>query len=222
MRATMADDFTDYPGGLLDYLPEIYGEDPFLGQYLAAFEKVLLRNPDKGGEPGLEQKIEGIARYFDPMETPTEFLPWLSGWVALSLWADFSPDRQREFIRKAVRLYHRRGTKKGLEELVSVYALSASISETATPFRIESPSGSRLGDDTRLEGGAPFVFRVLVNLGTTDPAQLKKQSDVVKAILKMEKPSHTEFVLEVETPTLQIGVHSQVQVDTLLGEPTTD
>jgi hypothetical protein len=45
---------------------------------------------------------------------------------------------------------------------------------------------------------------------------------VVTAILSMEKPSHTEFVLEVETPTLQIGDHSQVEVDTLLGEPTTD
>jgi hypothetical protein len=73
-----------------------------------------------------------------------------------------------------------------------------------------------------LEGGAPFVFRVLINLSTTDPAVLKKQRGVVTAILDMEKPAHTQFVLEVETPTMQIGDHSRVEVDTLLGEPPTD
>jgi phage tail-like protein len=206
---------------MLEYLPEIYSEDEFLGQYLAAFERILLRNHDAGGAPGLEQMIEGVAHYFDPLRTPTEFLDWLSGWVALSLRADLDEFRQREFIRNAVRLYHLRGTKKGLEEAVSIYTrLGASITETAEPFQLERHS--RVGVDTMVEGGAPFVFRVLINLSTTDPAEIKKQSDVVTAILSVEKPSHTQFVLEVETPTMQIEDHSQVEVDTLLGEPPAD
>jgi len=217
----MADNVTTRPSGLLEYLPEIYSDDDFLGQYLAAFERVLLRNQDAGGERGLEQKIEGVADYFDPLRTPTEFLDWLSGWVALSLRADLDEFRQREFIRNAVRLYHLRGTKKGLEESVSIYTrLGASITETAEPFQLEKRS--RVGVDTMVEGGAPFVFRVLINLSTTDPAEIKKQSDVVTAILSVEKPSHTQFVLEVETPTMQIEDHSQVEVDTLLGEPAAD
>jgi hypothetical protein len=40
---------------------------------------------------------------------------------------------------------------------------------------------------------------------------------VVTAILDMEKPAHTYYALEVETPTLQLGVHSTISVDTLLG-----
>jgi phage tail-like protein len=211
--------------GLLEYLPAIYHEDPFLGQYLSAFEQILLGSAGQkdGGEPGLEQKIENIAAYFDPLRTPPEFLQWLSGWVALSLRADLDEFRQREFIKNAVRLYRLRGTKKGLEEIVSVYTrLGASITETAAPFQVETPQHSRVGVDTMLEGGAPFVFRVTINLSTTDPAVLKKQRDVVTVILRMEKPAHTQFVLEVESPTMQIGDHSQVEVDTLLGEPPTD
>jgi hypothetical protein len=38
----------------------------------------------------------------------------------------------------------------------------------------------------------------------------------------MEKPSHTQFVLDIETPTMQIEDHSQVEDDTLLGEPSAD
>jgi phage tail-like protein len=219
----MADNVTTSPSAMLDYLPEIYSDDDFLGRYLAAFEKVLLRNPAAPvvGGFGLEQKIESVADYFDPLETPAEFLDWLSGWVALSLRADLDDVRQRDFIRNAVRLYHLRGTKKGLEESVGIYTrLGASITETAAPFQVEDHS--RVGDDTMVEGGAPFVFRVLINLSTTDPAEIKRQSDVVTAILSMEKPSHTQFVLEVETPTMQLEDHSQVEVDTLLGEPPAD
>lgn len=222
----MASEVTNASSTLLDYLPEIYHEDAFLGQYLSAFEAILL-GPPGGGEggaaAGLEQKIRKVAAYFDPSETPTEFLQWLSGWVALSLRADLDAFRQREFIRNAVRLYGLRGTKKGLEEVVSIYTrLGASITETGAPFRVESPPGSRVGVDTMLEGGAPFVFRVLINLSTTDPAVLKKQREVVTAILDMEKPAHTQFILEVESPTMQIEDNSRVEVNTLLGEPPTD
>lgn len=221
----MADETTHERAGLMDYLPAIYHEDPFLAQYLSAFEKILLGvvGDDGKGERGLEQKIENVATYFDPLETPPEFLQWLSGWVALTLRADLDEFRQREFIRNAVRLYRLRGTKKGLEEIVSIYTrLGASITETLAPFQVETPGHSRVGVDTMLEGGAPFVFRVTINLSTTDPSVIKKQRDVVTAILSMEKPAHTQFVLDVETPTMQIGDHSQVEVDTLLGEPPTD
>src|SRR3712207_8054897 len=77
----MPDDFsTTRPGttaaatrpSMLEYLPEIYADDPFLGQYLAAFERVLLRNDGEAGERGIEQKIETAADYFDPLLTPPD------------------------------------------------------------------------------------------------------------------------------------------------------
>jgi hypothetical protein len=58
---------------------------------------------------------------------------------------------------------------------------------------------------------------VLIRLPTPEPEQLRRQRQVTTAIIDLEKPAHTYYELDVETPTLQIGVHSTVGVDTLLG-----
>src|SRR6516165_683931 len=110
------------PGEMIQYLPAIYqaaGEHSLLAHLLAAFEAILLHNPDKGFERrGLEDVISDLARYFEPKRTEPEFLPWLAGWVALSLRADLSEARKREVIARIVPLHARRGTPGGMKELV--------------------------------------------------------------------------------------------------------
>jgi phage tail-like protein len=234
----------DKPGqvsGYLDSLPAIYQQDAlvgqphFLGRFLLAFEQVL-SGLGAVDEPGLEEILDGIVdpvsgtlrlagvhRYFDPGPTlpgneraPAEFLEWLAGWVALTLRADLDELRQREFIARAVALYRLRGTKQGLEEFVRIYTrLGATVDELNTPFQIGVHS--TIGVDTLLDGGAPHFFRVLIRLPTPEPEQLRRQRQVTTAIIDLEKPAHTYYELDVETPTLQIGVHSTVGVDTLLG-----
>ncbi|MFO5473218.1 MAG: phage tail protein, partial [Dolichospermum sp.] len=77
----------------LQYLPAILQEDPFMGRFLLAFEKILsgvkdLPNYEKiiqgnsENVPGLEEIISRVETYFHPQETPEQFLPWLAGWVA--------------------------------------------------------------------------------------------------------------------------------------------
>jgi phage tail-like protein len=191
------------------------------------------------GEPGLEEilegiidptsgatRLEGIHRYFEPgpslpehERAPYEFLEWLAGWVALSLRADLDELRQRDFIARAVSLYHLRGTKKGLEEVLRIYTrLASTIDELNTPFQIGVHS--TVGVDTLLDGGAPHFFRVLIRLAMPDPEQRRQHQEVATAIIDMEKPAHTYYKLVVETPTLQIGVHSTIGVDTLLSPST--
>ncbi len=233
-----------YPGQnsrYLDYLPGIYQEDlqadgtNFLGRFLLAFEKVLTGLGDRD-EPGLEEILDGITepisgalrlagvhRYFDPgphlpdhERAPSEFLEWLVGWVALSLRADLDELRQRDFIARAVSLYRLRGTKQGLEAFVRIYTrLGVTIDEMGTSFRLGVHS--TIGVNTLLDGGAPHFFRVLVRLPSPDPEEIRQQREVITAIIDMEKPAHTHYVLEVETPTLELGVRSTIGVDTLLG-----
>lgn len=216
---------TNKPSSLLEYLPSIYHEDEFLGQFLNAFEKVLLGREDGVdiGAPGLEETIGDIASLFTPkalppdlpLETPADFLTWLSGWVALTLRADLDELRQRDFIARAVSLYRLRGTKKGLEEVISIYTrLGVTIWEPSDALQIGDHS--TIGVDTVLGGGTPHFFRVLIRLATTDPSVIKSQVQVVTDIINMEKPAHTHFVLEYETPQLQIGDTSRIGVDTLL------
>lgn len=134
----------------LDYLPAIFQPDEqtaqpdFLGRFLLAFEQVLTGLGDVQN-PGLEEILDGIVaesgasrlagmeRYFDPgvnadgtfaapsLRAPSEFLEWLSGWVALALRADLDEERQRKLIAQAASLYKLRGTKAGLARMIEIY-----------------------------------------------------------------------------------------------------
>ena len=105
---------TQSASSLLQYLPAVYHEDPFLGRFLLAFEKILLGRQDDVAFPpvdvnfpglGLEECIAGVAKYFDPSQTPDEFLPWLASWTAFSLRADVDVTKQRQFLARIAQLY---------------------------------------------------------------------------------------------------------------------
>jgi phage tail-like protein len=168
-------------------------------------------------------RLAGVHRYFDPgpslpdhARAPPEFLEWLARWVALTLRADLDELRQRDFIARAASLYRLRGTKQGLEEIVRIYTrLGVTVNELSTPFQVGVRS--TIGEDTFLDGGAPHFFRVLIRVPVPDPEQIRRYREMAIAIIETERPAHTYYVLDVETPALQIGVHSTVGVDTLLG-----
>lgn len=172
------------------YLPAIYREQQLVGQYLWAFEQVLL---------DLEQKIGGMASLFDPEETPPEFLPWLSTWVAFTLRAALDTEQQRQFLARIVPLYRQRGTLKNLQSLLSIFTKGV-------------PIVSELDD---LD--APHRFRVTLSLfkGTAE-VQLR-QIAIAHALIALEKPAHTDYELKLEFPTMQIAVTSHIGRDTLLG-----
>jgi P2-related tail formation protein len=193
-------------GGLLQYLPAIYAEDPFLAQFLLAFEKVLLGRDDApgGAEPGtkinprgLEQVIDGLATLYDPAETPEEFLPWLSKWTALSLRADMSVEQQRKFVAQVIQLYQYRGTQENLQELLKLYV-------DATPTIV-------------VDDKVPYFFHVTIKLPRMDVQYIQRQFEIAQALVELEKPAHTNYELVLDTPSLVVGKYSRVGVDTLLG-----
>lgn len=206
--------------GYLGYLPAIFAEDPQLGRFLLAFEQVLSGLPGSEGEPrrGLEEIIAAIPQLFDPLATPREFLDWLAGWVALGLRADWSDDQQRSFLANIVSLYRRRGTRQNLIELLRIYTgLDPDISEGEnTVFQIGDHS--TIGVDTQIDGSAPHYFRVTVNIPNPNPATLQRQNQIIRALIDLEKPAHTAYDYFPTHTTMQIGVHSQIGVDTLLGD----
>ena len=174
---------------LLSYLPAIYSDDPFLGRYLWAFEQVLL---------GLEQQIGSLSSLFDPAETREDFLPWLSSWVALTLRADLPASQQRAFLARVVPLYRRRGTKQNLQDLLTIFT-------RGVPTITES-------DDSE-----PHKFTITMRLPRADAQDQLRQSAIAHALIDLEKPAHTYYDLDLQFPTMQIGVTSTIGVDTLLG-----
>jgi phage tail-like protein len=225
----------------IDHLPAVLREsdpdDPQLLEGLLAGLEAVLTGAGDPRDPGLEELLDGIGgpdqvalagleRFFSPLppaatafperhQAPPDFLAWLAGWVALALRADATEAQQRALIANALPLYRERGTKGGLERLLALYDVGAVVEEDLDALQIGVHSS--IGVDTRLGGGAPHFFRVLVSLPVTDPGALAATRRRLAAIVDAEKPAHTLYTIEIDTPTMQIGVRSTIGVDTMLG-----
>ena len=138
------------PSRLLNYLPTLYADDPFLGQFLNIFDSIWLP---------LERQINQLFAYFDPLLAPAEFLPWLSGWVDLALDENWPEARRRQLIHDAASLYRRRGTAGALRDYLRTYmGVEPQISE-------DGPDGN------------PFHFTVLfkvVDVTSIDQDRIKQ------------------------------------------------
>lgn len=227
----------------LDDLPAIYrqpsqgGRPDFLGRFLLAFEHVLTGIGDVS-EPGLEEILDGIAgeggktvlagahRFFDPgpdlpaeERAPYEFLEWLSGWVALTLREDWTEGEKRRILSEIVPSYRRRGTKDGLQQVLSAFTGllpdTIEVSELINPLQVGVTS--TVGEDTVIGGSPPHYFLVDALVPAAGGEDLSRKRRILRVILDLEKPAHTFYDLRIQVPTMQIGVHSRVGADTVLG-----
>ena len=201
----------------LRYLPAIYqtkvDTPSFLGQFLKAFEKVLSGiddgvkvNIDGQIVDGIERILDNIHDKFDPDVTDENFLPWLAGWVALSLkegdrWSNervAELERERELITKIVPLYLKRGTKEGLEGYLKIYLggkiQKIQIIDEKNPFQIGV--NSTVGKDTIIDGLPFYFFVVKVSLPTTDIQERREIEKSIREIIDSEKPAHTSYQLK--------------------------
>jgi phage tail-like protein len=196
---------TDQPAvsSYLDHLPAIFRQEPFVGRFLRAFETVLTGTDAE--PPGLETTIGSLADYFDPGRTKAEFLPWLAGWVTLSLRADWDEATKRSFIQQIVPLYRLRGTKAGLRRMLELYA------------------GQRPEIDDDFDQPAHF-FQVTLRLTEADPELLQRKQEIARAIIDQEKPAHAFYALQVAVPTMRLVSKAKQQATNapllILGENT--
>jgi len=213
----------------LDDLPAIYrqeaagGRSDFLGRLLLAYEHVLtgVGDPDRAG---LEEILEGVYddtgkllkagahRYFTPgpgthddLRAPAEFLEWLSGWVALTLREDWYEEERRRILAEIVPSYRRRGTPDGLKQVL-------------VAFTGVSPNLITIVEDDEDGNWPPHYFEVRVKVPSI--GEITRWREVLEPIIDMEKPAHTYYDLYLSPgATMQVGVHSTIGEDTLLGSP---
>ena len=224
----------------------------FLGRFLLAFEQILsgLGDPEQPGleeiiggivGPDGQMQLASLARYFDPgvrinaaggemllgeqQRTPQDFLPWLASWVALSLREDWREEERRRFISRVVPAYQQRGTTTGLTEVLLAYSGiterdSIEIREFNQPFQLNVTA--TVGVDTVVGSGPPHFFWVKIILPGVGNLNRIRREQIVRAIIDQEKPAHTYYELDIDYPTMQVGVleRCRVGISTLLGVPT--
>jgi phage tail-like protein len=223
----------------MEYLPAIYQDaDPvhpqtFLGQFLLAFEKILVGLPGGSADArrvvpadteieGLGEKIARLHRIFDPFETPEDFLPWLAEWAALSLRADLSSTRKRNLLANIIPLYRIRGTRKYLEEVLTLCVDAiVSVTDVGIPaFQLEIHS--TLGLDSYIGGGAPFFFSVTLVAPKLNEREKEAQLAIAKSVVELAKPAHTTYELFMASPRMEVGIQSTIGINTVLGPPTSE
>jgi phage tail-like protein len=215
---------------LLDFLPAIY-QDPGIGEpssslsdFLLAFEEILWGAPEQRGKSkeneareGLREEIAQLSQLLDPCDAPEAFLPWLAGWTALSLRPHLRLERKRNLIANMLRLYRIRGTKKYLEDLLKLCVDGQfSIDEEDMPA-MQVGIHSRVGRDTYIGGGPPHFFRVRMLATHLSVEQMEERRQLAYEVVELAKPAHTGYAFEVDSPQMQIEVHSTVGIDTVLG-----
>jgi phage tail-like protein len=168
----------------LQYLPGLYRDDEFMGQFLLIFEAIM--------KP-LENTVNNLALYFDPLVTPESLLQWLASWADLALDATWPVERRRELVKSAAELYRWRGTKRGLAEYLRIYTGSVpEISEYIPGMRLDHET--KLGINTQLgSSGEGHHFTVSLELNGNNEVDI----DIVRSIIESQKPAHTVYTLQI-------------------------
>jgi len=168
----------------LDYLPGLYRDDEFMGQYLNIFEDIM--GP-------LENTIDNLAMYFDPLLTPEAFVSWLASWLNLVPDPTWTMKKWRELVKSAAILHRLRGTKRGLSEHLRIYTgIVPEISEHIQGMSLDSET--KLGINTKL--GSPGTgnhFTVTLELDGNNEVDI----DTVRSIIDSQKPAHTGYTLQI-------------------------
>lgn len=147
----------------LQYLPSIYADDEFLGRYLLIFESIL--SP-------ITWIIDNFDLFLSPDIAPSEWLRWMASWFDLLLLPELPLERQRDLMRQAGWLFMRRGTRAGLQRLLTLYfGVTPEIEET---------------------GNCRFVVRLPLSQGSS-----KMGAEVANRLINSQKPAFASYTLEI-------------------------
>lgn len=169
-------------------------EPAFLTRFLRIFEQQFNR---------IEENIDGIPRLFNPATTPAEFLNWLAAWFALEVDEQWDERQIRSVLGSINDLYQKRGRMDNLRRYLNLYVTDATV-KIAEMTPEDSPEWR-------------FGFKVLVEFPYHHYPRRPLIARAIRQMIEREKPAHTFYYIDFLSPTLQVGVHSTVGEDTILG-----
>ncbi len=206
--------------GYLENLPAIYRRSDAVGRNVVRDMCFLFEHMFGS----VERILDRAHQYYDPHESPTEFLQWLASWTAFVVDLDWPESKKRALIKRAVDLYRIRGTKRALSLFLKLFTgYEPDIEENTWPFK-----GFRVDTEARI--GLDSVILPPVNLAHCFVVTVPIKFEDVKVtpelivrihqIIQMEKPAHTHYYLrfleeegEVELREFfQIGMRSGIGI----------
>jgi phage tail-like protein len=176
---------------------------------------------------GIEERLEYLHEFFDPRLTPGAFLPWLASWLAMPLLEGWDEEKRREIIQRVPELYRLRGTARGLQLALRLFAdVKAEIHEGEWPYPgMVIGRSSTVGKDTVLSPPVFISQCFTVELPDKKAEISRERLRTVQALVETEKPAHAHYALvfqETEetyeaVPFLHIGKTGRIGVDARIG-----
>ncbi|WP_319549551.1 phage tail protein [Desulfogranum marinum] len=228
----------EYPAhDLLRRLPRLYSRDKttadFLGRYLSIMEGSMR-----------EIDLRAIYRHIllDPDATPQEVLPWLAGFIGMTLDERWPLNARRTLIRNGVWLFRYRGTVTGLKRFIEIY-LCRSI-EIVEHFKVSGLGGAIVGEADALASRAVLGagFRVGGNVGHTEAVSVNEETiedafeshahrfsivipisldqekkEVIKHILDLHRPCHTMYDICSVDAGMKAGIGLYIGLTSMVG-----
>ncbi|HEY7042971.1 MAG TPA: phage tail protein [Nocardioidaceae bacterium] len=178
------------PHPIGETLPSMYQGDPFTRDVCDALDDVLA--------PTL-CTLDNLAAYLDLSTAPEDLLPWLAGWIGMSLDRGQQPERQRELLRAAGRLQGWQGTARGIELAIeAVLGMRTEVLESGGAIWSLDPNDPVPGEPV-----PSIVVRVFVGDEHQHAPDVGQQVDEgrLNAVIEAIKPVHVRHRLQVVTTT---------------------
>lgn len=179
MRGLVADLTNPYP--LVASLPAVYQGDAFTERLLSAFDDALAP---------LLLTLDNLEAYLDPATAPPDFLPWLAGWVGITMDDNWSIEQRRRLVAEGVALLAWRGTRRGVVDLIRSYLgvpeEQVEVTDTGGVAWSATPDGTPPGSET-----PAVVVRVRVD----EPGDVDR--DRLEHLMEQSVPAHVATSVEV-------------------------
>ncbi len=182
----------------LEYLPELYlRSGGFTERFLSIFTDIYC---------GLEEKIDKSAELYDPQKCPDEFVEWLGEWISAEKMRFFPDDKKRDYLLAIPRLSMRRGTIRGLKELLELYCGSK-------VFVVECYHAKRyfssFKDLARLYPGGRSTVWILCS-------PTKSRTDVLEKIAETQLPANITARIKLLANITELNNYCYLGVNSIL------
>lgn len=182
----------------LDYLPELYMKTgSFTQRFLSIFTDIYRE---------LEDKIDKSAQLYDPAVCPERFIEWLGEWISAENMLLFPDDKKREYLLAVPRLSMRRGTIRGLRELLELYCCTR-------VFIVECYHAARYfsscGDLARLYWGGRFTVWILC-------APTIRKIDALEEIVESQLPVNITAKIKLLANMTELNNYCYLGVNSVL------
>ncbi|MFE9566802.1 phage tail protein [Streptomyces sp. NPDC006487] len=174
MRGTVTDLVTPYPIG--SYLPAVYQEDLFAQRFTAGLDDVLA--------PAVAV-LDSLEAYADPDITPVDFLPWLAGWLGVTVEETLPEAARRARVKHAAESFVVRGTLGGLRNALHTL--------TGEWVEVRDSGGVRCSDRAGGCDASVAEPAVVVSL----PRALLAHREAVETLVASAVPAHVYSAVEL-------------------------